>query len=730
MDLSETNFDISSFLADDLLYSNLKFDHLDDLENNYSLVFNTANKLLNHDQLPYVKNGIDVSINDVVNQYSWFGHQISNHKPLCILPLYVSPYTKNVYDAIGGDLLGVELSLPSYATVRNNYCYSNSSSLKQTSQVWNRGYSWSISSCGSNLIGDKTILTAAHCVEESNYLASLPLGNFSANYNLVNNNNLKTGSLTGNLCPNKSIWYSNFEWPVNYCLITLHPAYTKTTFGTSSLTQKGYQVYLSWGQWLFSGKENASLVSHPNYDSENIKNDIAIINSHSVIASSKTTTIPILSDNNKIVDVEDSYILGYGIVNESGGKKLELQYANVDILSDEVEKDCNNWSSDSFDILTMLCAGKTINNNVSTGCSGDSGGPLVVLTDKGYRLAGLTSFGPNTGCGTENFPTVYTRVPGFISIENNSASGWLWNSISSTKNICDNELSTLSNTYQKRKIYGSNYDDVIYNSSGASQSLLYGKDGNDVICNFSEATYLYGGNGNDTLLSSLDNSYLYGDSGSDYCSNTLLNYNCETLDSVDTYGGLFDEYTAIAASYTPASRGVFENYAGTADETDFKFSWSKTKSYTCKGRVTSGEVYFGDYQYLNIQKGNTKTKAFFTGENPCFIRTSMSDTLTTDGTTIGGTILGRTVDATCTGYFRTLSANTCSGTIDETAFSVTWNPADNTFTGSGSGAGILVAMHAHQLGTWFPTTAFVSEPENTYGGLFDEYTAIAASYTP
>ncbi|PRD34903.1 UNVERIFIED_CONTAM: Tmprss3 [Trichonephila clavipes] len=58
-----------------------------------------------------------------------------------------------------------------------------------------------------------------------------------------------------------------------------------------------------------------------------------------------------------------------------------------------------------------LCAG-TFEGGKGT-CQGDSGGPLACKTERGWVLAGLTSFG--SGCAKRGFPDVYSRVSHFLS---------------------------------------------------------------------------------------------------------------------------------------------------------------------------------------------------------------------------------------------------------------------------------------------------------------------------
>lgn len=69
----------------------------------------------------------------------------------------------------------------------------------------------------------------------------------------------------------------------------------------------------------------------------------------------------------------------------------------------------------------QICAmGQVDDKNITSDtCQGDSGGPLIYENkhNKKNYLVGLTSFG--LGCGSQFFPSVYTRVSNYIEwIEN------------------------------------------------------------------------------------------------------------------------------------------------------------------------------------------------------------------------------------------------------------------------------------------------------------------------
>jgi secreted trypsin-like serine protease len=107
----------------------------------------------------------------------------------------------------------------------------------------------------------------------------------------------------------------------------------------------------------------------------------------------------------------DSYeeVTGWGATAEAGpgsGGSNTLQVAAVPILADLT---CATDYGVYFDSESMVCAGFQ-EGGIDT-CQGDSGGPLQApLADSGYRLVGITSWGD--GCARPNAPGVYTRIAG------------------------------------------------------------------------------------------------------------------------------------------------------------------------------------------------------------------------------------------------------------------------------------------------------------------------------
>jgi trypsin len=102
-------------------------------------------------------------------------------------------------------------------------------------------------------------------------------------------------------------------------------------------------------------------------------------------------------------------ITGWGATAESGpgsGGSDTLRVATVPIVADS---SCAADYGAYFNSSTMVCAGYA-EGEIDT-CFGDSGGPMqAALQGGGYRLVGITSWGE--GCAQPDAPGVYARVAG------------------------------------------------------------------------------------------------------------------------------------------------------------------------------------------------------------------------------------------------------------------------------------------------------------------------------
>ncbi|KAI4467778.1 tryptase-related [Holotrichia oblita] len=158
-------------------------------------------------------------------------------------------------------------------------------------------------------------------------------------------------------------------------------------------------------------------IIHSDFNSDNFKNDIALIK---VAKKIKFTDYvqPICLPFNVDIDLEQSPLIvsGWGTTTTSTSMSSSLlQYALINTWQTKI---CNNLLSPAIRPLTetQICGN---GKNGQDACRGDSGGPLFAVESIDFRLRyfqiGVVSFGATSGCGDPNLPSVYTDIRKYLN---------------------------------------------------------------------------------------------------------------------------------------------------------------------------------------------------------------------------------------------------------------------------------------------------------------------------
>jgi secreted trypsin-like serine protease len=144
------------------------------------------------------------------------------------------------------------------------------------------------------------------------------------------------------------------------------------------------------------------IISHPEYDSDTIDNDIALLE-----LTSEISEIPILDIFSGDISNFSGIALGWGRISSQGSFSDQLREVSLPIVSFQ-----RCVESTSYTVTkNMFCAGYP--NGGKDACEGDSGGPFVIYNDHHWQLAGIVSWGE--GCAEPGYYGFFTKVPNYYS---------------------------------------------------------------------------------------------------------------------------------------------------------------------------------------------------------------------------------------------------------------------------------------------------------------------------
>jgi Trypsin/RTX calcium-binding nonapeptide repeat (4 copies) len=219
-------------------------------------------------------------------------------------------------------------------------------------------------------------------------------------------------------------------------------------------------------------------------------------------------------------------VSGYGLTTPPpfGTTSNRLREVAVPILSDNY-CDSLGGTYETFDRQVMVCAGYRQGGRDS--CQGDSGGPLQAPAFGGlFRLTGVVSFGQ--GCAGPDAPGVYVRVgEGLMQSAVQSNIREVENDEGGARDLnldvigagarlpfaCGGRGSTQAGFGRDDRLAGTGRRDVISGLRGRDR--IRGRGGSDILCGGRGRDRLVGGAGRDRLIGGPGNDVCIGGPGED-----------------------------------------------------------------------------------------------------------------------------------------------------------------------------------------------------------------------
>ena len=151
------------------------------------------------------------------------------------------------------------------------------------------------------------------------------------------------------------------------------------------------------------------IFTHSEYNAVNSVNDIALIKLTEAVNTPTISPVDI-SDTTYFVDQgEEVTVMGWGsTVAYAPDQTIDPSYPGIlrqVTLPLNTDQQCSSSLGSNY-TSEMICAG--FPQGGADSCQGDSGGPLVIKTSAGWQQIGVVSWG--FGCASAGNPGVYTRL--------------------------------------------------------------------------------------------------------------------------------------------------------------------------------------------------------------------------------------------------------------------------------------------------------------------------------
>lgn len=155
---------------------------------------------------------------------------------------------------------------------------------------------------------------------------------------------------------------------------------------------------------------------HPQYNKNNVDNDIALLKLESPLLLTQRVWPACLPEQSEELKPEVmATILGWGAISYHRQRDGKPQVERDDMLYQAAVPvvdfdECKNSYGDDLESHHVICAGYKEGRIDS--CAGDSGGPLLVEKENKWHVYGVTSFGDE--CGKEGKYGIYSKTSAYV----------------------------------------------------------------------------------------------------------------------------------------------------------------------------------------------------------------------------------------------------------------------------------------------------------------------------